>query len=40
MKLDYQWSVNADWDISGEQNGDSVDVALGVRPGSIYVKRL
>ena len=37
-EVDYQWSVNPDWDIRGDASGDSVDVMIGANPGSIYVK--
>ncbi|MFO7670574.1 MAG: S8 family serine peptidase [Bacteroidales bacterium] len=35
--VEYQWSVNPDWVISGDAKGDSVEVMVGKDPGSVYV---
>ncbi len=35
--VDYQWSVDPTWIISGSSTGDSVDVAVGANTSTLYV---
>lgn len=36
-EVNYLWSVDDEWAINGDAEGDSLDVEIGANPGSIYV---